>query len=77
MYATDWARLSCAVLAATGRGYSKHYDYGAQATLEEVREGATDPNPLSSSYPTLFYCLAAIVEHIKGHISPDLDMYQS
>jgi len=45
--------------------------------LEEVREGATDPNPLSSSYPTLFYRLAAIAEHIEGHISPDLDMYQS
>src|SRR5216684_2726721 len=77
MGTADWAKLACTMLAATGRGYAKPYEYGMQAELEEVRAGVTDPSLLSSSYPTLFYCLAAIAEHIEGHVSPDLDMYQS
>ncbi len=65
------ARHACAVLAATGRSYTKHYELGIETTLEEARAEAVDPNPLSNSYPTLFYRLAATAEHIEGHVSPE------
>jgi hypothetical protein len=67
MGTTDWAKLACSMLVATGWGYAKFYEYGIQADLEEVRAGATDPNPIFSSYPMLFYHLAAIVTDRLRH----------
>ncbi|KAI0247833.1 hypothetical protein BJV78DRAFT_1285261 [Lactifluus subvellereus] len=72
---TDWASLSCALLAAIGRGYSLHYSQN-QDTLEKVRAEVTDPKPLGPKYPSLFHRLAATNEHLGTHLSTDHETYE-
>ncbi|KAI0245244.1 hypothetical protein BJV78DRAFT_1356861 [Lactifluus subvellereus] len=72
---TDWASLSCALLAAIGRGYSLHYSQN-QDTLEKVRAEVTDPKPLGPKYPSLFHRLAATNEHLGTHLSTDHKTYE-
>jgi hypothetical protein len=51
---TEWARLSCALLAAVGRGYHRQYTTEQESHLEKVRAEAIDPNPLTKN-PSLFH----------------------
>ncbi|KAI0285881.1 hypothetical protein BGY98DRAFT_1092709 [Russula aff. rugulosa BPL654] len=74
--ARDWARLACSLVAAIGRGYHRQNSQTNESTLEKVRKGLIDPNPLASQYPTLFHRLSAMAEHLEFCLSPDLDNYQ-
>ncbi|KAN0118225.1 hypothetical protein V8E52_005486 [Russula decolorans] len=59
---SDWARLSCDLLAAIGRGYHRQFTTDQETALERVRMQATDPSPLSNTYPTFFHRLSATAE---------------
>ena len=72
---TDWARLSCSVLAAIGRGYHRQDGVEQESELVKVRAEAIDPNPLINN-PSLFHRMASIAEDIQIHISPDLNDYE-
>jgi hypothetical protein len=71
----EWARLSCSMLAAVGRGYHRQYSTEKESTLDKVRAEAIDLNPLPKN-PTLFHCLAAIAEDIGTHVGVDQEGYQ-
>jgi hypothetical protein len=74
--ASDWARLSCALIAAIGRGYHRQYATDQDSNLGKVRAAALDPNPLTPDYPTLFHRLAATAEDIAQHVKPGQEGYQ-
>ena len=71
---TDWAKLSCALLSAIGRGYCTEYSR-REPKLEKVRLEAPDPNPLGPKYPTLFHCLAATATQLESHLGVDQEEY--
>ena len=73
----DWAKLVCAVTAATGHGYTKQCEYNLEETTGKVQAKTPDPFPLSRSYPTLFHHLSAMAEHLEMHTSTDIDLYKS
>jgi len=73
--ASEWARLSCAMLAAVGRGYHRQYSIEKEGTLDKIRAETIDPNPLPKN-PTLFHHLAAIADDIGTHVGVDQDGYQ-
>ena len=73
---TEWARLSCAVLAAVGRGYCRQYASEQESQLQKVRAEVIDPNPLTKKNPTLFHRLACIADDIGTHVEPDLDGFR-
>ena len=50
---SDWARLTCGLLAAVGRGYQVHYTAEKAATLSKIRADSTDPEPLAPLLPNL------------------------
>ena len=65
----EWAELSCALLAAIGRGYSLMYDKErADITLKKEWAEAPDPKPLSARYPTLFHRLAATADSLNDQL---------
>ena len=68
---SDWARLSCALLAAVGRGYHRQYTPDQEAALTRVRAQATDPNPLLGAYPTFFHCLGATAKQVAFTLKAD------
>ena len=70
---TEWAQLSCTLLAAIGRGYHRQYKVEKEADLDKVRVEAVDPHPLSTNTPTLFHRMASIADDISTHISPDVE----
>ena len=72
---SGWARLSCALLAAVGRGYHRQYSTEKESTLDKVRAEVIDPDPLPNN-PTLFHRLAAIADNISTHIGVDQEGYQ-
>ena len=72
---TDWARLSCATIAAVGRGYHRQYTTEHESLLEKVRAEAVDPNPLTKN-PSLFHRLSAIASDVSDHVSSDQEGYQ-
>jgi hypothetical protein len=72
---SEWARLSCALLAAVGRGYHRQYSTEKESTLDKIRAEVLDPNPLPKN-PTLFHRLAAIADDINTHIGVDQEGYQ-
>jgi hypothetical protein len=70
--AADWADLSCALLAAIGRGYDLQYDKDrANKALKKDWAEAPDPNPLNPRHPTLFHRLAATVDSLNDQILVD------
>ena len=70
--AGDWADLSCALLAAIGRGYILQYDKDqADATLKKEWAEAPDPNPLSARYPTFFHRLSATADALNDQLLID------
>ena len=71
----EWARLTCNVLAAIGRGYHRQYGTEKESELEEVRAGVVDPNPLTTA-PTLFHRIASIADDISTHVGSDLTDYK-
>ena len=73
---TEWARLSCAVLAAVGRGYHRQYTTEQESHLEKVRAEAINPNPLTKKNPSLFHRLAAIAGDVSEHVDTDQEGYQ-
>ncbi|KAF8483267.1 hypothetical protein F5888DRAFT_1775370 [Russula emetica] len=54
---SEWAHLSCAILAAVGRGYHRQHSAEKENTLDRVRAEVIDPDPLPKN-PTLFHRLA-------------------
>ena len=65
----DWAELSCALLAAIGRGYSLMFDKERADTLIRKDWGeAPDPKPLSPRYPTLFHRLSATADSLNDQL---------
>ena len=72
---SEWARLSCTILAAVGRGYHRQYSTENESTLKRVRAETIDPNPLPKN-PTLFHRLAAIADDINTHVGTDQEDYQ-
>ncbi|KAN0106948.1 hypothetical protein V8E52_010616 [Russula decolorans] len=70
---SDWARLSCDLLAAIGRGYHRQFTTDQETALERVRMQATDPSPLSNTYPTFFHRLSATAEQVAFHIGTDAE----
>ena len=73
----DWARLACAVTAATGHGYTKQCEYDLEEATGKIWAETPDPFPLSGNYPTLFHCLLAMAEHLEAHTSTNIDLYKS
>ncbi|KAH9960221.1 hypothetical protein BGW80DRAFT_1256282 [Lactifluus volemus] len=71
----EWARLSCALLAAVGRGYHRQYSTEKESTLDRVRANVIDPDPLPGN-PSLFHRLAAIADDLNTHIGVDQEDYQ-
>ncbi len=69
---SDWARLSCALLAAVGRGYHRQAITNQEAALEKARAGTTDPKPLNSAHPTFFHRLHVTAEEIASHLGADI-----
>ena len=70
--AADWADLSCALLAAIGRGYSLQYDKDqATVALRKEWSEAPDPNPLSPRYPTLFHRMSATADSLNDQLLID------
>ena len=70
--AADWADLSCALLAAIGRGYALQYDKDqAAAPLKKEWTEAPDPYPLSPRYPTLFHRLSATADSLNDQLLID------
>ena len=75
---TDWARLTCALLAAMGRGYTLQYDQSR--SIAEIRKGwdeAPDPDPLATKYPTLFHRAAVTASLLDDQITADKDGFLS
>jgi hypothetical protein len=72
----EWARLSCTLLAAVGRGYHRQYNKEQESHLDKVRAEVIDPNPLTKKNPTLFHRLAAIAGDINQHVGTDQEGYQ-
>ena len=72
---TEWARLTCNVLAAIGRGYHRQYSTEKDNQLEKVRAEVIDPNPLPTA-PTLFHRIASIADDISTHVGADLPDYK-
>ena len=73
---TDWAKLSCALLAVVGRGYHRQYATEYESLLEKVRAEAIDPHPLTTKDGDYYKRLAATVGDLNQHISPDMEGYQ-
>jgi hypothetical protein len=72
---SEWARISCALLAGVGRGYHRQYSTEKETILDKVRAEVLDPNPLPKN-PTLFHRLAAIADDLNTHIGVDQEGYQ-
>ena len=72
---TDWARLSCALLAAIGRGYHRQYTTEQDSHLEKIRAEVLDPDPLTGN-PSLFHRLSAIASDVSDHVGTDQEGYQ-
>ena len=69
----DWARLSCALLAAIGRGYSLMYDQDrAGVTASTDWANAPDPKPLGPKYPTLLHRLSATADSLADQVLTDV-----
>jgi hypothetical protein len=73
---SEWARLSCVMLAAVGRGYHRQYSTEKESILDKVRAEAIDPHPLHKN-PTYFHRLASIADDINTHIGVDQEGYQT
>ena len=73
----DWARLACAISAATGCGYTKQCEYNLKEATGKIQAETPDPSPLSRSYLTLFHCLLAMAEHLEAYTSTNIDLYKS
>jgi hypothetical protein len=73
---SDWAKLSCTMLAAVGCGYYRQEAHNSKSTLEKVRDSSYDPEPLDPKFPMLFHCLAATADHLEMHIGIDQSNYQ-
>src|SRR5713226_2869877 len=72
---SEWARLSCVMLAAVGRGYHRQYSTEKESTLDKIRAETIDPDLLPKN-PTLFHHLAAIADDISTHVGVDQEGYQ-
>jgi hypothetical protein len=62
--AADWAKLSCLVLAAVGRGYDSQYTVELDGDFSRARAEAFDPEPLTPECPTYFHRLANTAESV-------------
>ena len=68
---SDWAKLSCAMMAAVGRGYYRQYTPDQEAKLDKLRAETVDPQPLSRAYPTFFHRLGATAEEVAFQLEVD------
>jgi hypothetical protein len=65
-----WARLSCIVLAAIGRGYDCQYTANQGDAFNLARVKSFDPEPLTPKCPTYFHHLAVTTGTIFHHVKP-------
>ena len=69
----EWARLSCALLAAIGRGYSLMYDQDrAEVATSKDWANAPDPKPLGPKFPTLLHHLSATADSLADQVLTDV-----
>ena len=68
---TDWARLSCALLAAIARGHNHLYSQTLEESVKRDWTEAPDPDPLSPSRPTLFHRIAATADYLGDQVTSD------
>ncbi|KAI0282934.1 hypothetical protein BC826DRAFT_251587 [Russula brevipes] len=68
----DWVRLSCALLAAVGRGYNYQSPPRLEKELEEARSKTVDSAPLQVSDKSLFHRLATTASQLEVEIHADL-----
>ncbi|KAI0277016.1 hypothetical protein BGY98DRAFT_1187474 [Russula aff. rugulosa BPL654] len=73
---SEWARLSCKLLAAIGRGYRRTCDLERESMTGKIRAEVVDPNPIGPRYPTLFHRIAATASDIETNVAPDQDGYR-
>jgi hypothetical protein len=67
----DWARLSCALLAAIARGHSLLYSQTLEDSVKKDWAEAPDPDPLSPNRPTLFHRIAATADYLGDQVTSD------
>ena len=68
--AGTWAKLSCIVLAAIGRGYDCQYTAEKDAAFKQARAESFDPEPLTPECPTYFHRLATTAGSISLLVQP-------
>lgn len=73
---SEWARVSCKLLAAIGRGYRRTCDLERESMTGKIRAEVVDPNPIGPRYPTLFHRIAATASDIETNVAPDQDGYR-
>jgi hypothetical protein len=74
---SEWARLSCKLLTAVGRGYRRTCDLAQESVIDQARAEAIDHTPMSKQYPTLFHRIAITAADIETHVSTDQEDYKS
>jgi hypothetical protein len=67
----EWARLSCKLLAAVGRGYRRTCELEKEPEVERAKAEAIDLTPIGPRYPTLFHRIAVTASDIETHVSTD------
>jgi hypothetical protein len=73
---SEWARLSCKLLTAVGRGYRRTSDLESEQVIDKAKAEAIDATPLGPKYPTLFHRIAVTASDIETHVSTDQDGYK-
>ena len=67
----DWARLSCALLAAIARGHNLLYSQTLEESVKKDWAEAPDTDPLSPNRPTLFHRIAATADYLGDQVTSD------
>ena len=73
---SEWAKLTCTLVSAIGRGYGRQEHLVKEELLDQVRAEATDPDPLRPDFPTLFHRLAATADQLEHNTGVDQDGYR-
>jgi hypothetical protein len=74
--ATEWAKLSCTLLAAIGRGYARPELLVKESILDKVRAEVVDPNPANPNHATLYHRLTATADQIEISTGVDQEGYK-
>ncbi|KAI0287100.1 hypothetical protein BC826DRAFT_972469 [Russula brevipes] len=69
----DWAKLSCTLLAAVGRGYKLQYSGNMDTVLDRERKKTLDPSPVIPKALTYFHRLSTTIEQLGVEVDADLE----